>query len=88
MSTKKAPFFVGYLPVPRLLRRFLLGVSVLFVVVFAAVGLTFGVAQDNPGDGAFRFDYGRQTVTGVIELTPIRWCASQPEMIGSKRAQP
>ena len=70
MSTKKAPFFVGYLPVPRLLRRFLLGVSVLFVVVFAAVGLTLGVAQDDPGEGAFRFDYGRQTVTGVIELTP------------------
>ncbi|MGB0913632.1 MAG: hypothetical protein ACPGSW_08580 [Phaeobacter italicus] len=70
MSDRKKPFFVGYLPVPRLLRRFLLVVSALFVAAFAGIGLTLGVAQDDPGDGAFRFDYGRQTVTGVVELTP------------------
>ncbi|NRB03734.1 MAG: hypothetical protein HRU30_10775 [Rhodobacteraceae bacterium] len=36
----------------------------------AAAGFALGVAQDDPGEGAFRFDYGRQTVTGVVELTP------------------
>ncbi|MGC1498252.1 MAG: hypothetical protein WA790_20775 [Sulfitobacter sp.] len=70
MSDKKKPFFVGYLGVPTSLRRFLLATCILFVAAFAALGLTLGVAQDDPGPGAFRFDYGRQTVTGVIELTP------------------
>lgn len=70
MSNKHPPFFVGYLPVPKGLKHFLLLVSVVLVVGMAAAGLTMGVAQDDPGPGAFRFDYGRQTVTGVIELTP------------------
>ena len=64
------PFFVGYLPVPGPLRRFLLSVCVVLVVGLAATGYLMGVAQDDPGPGAFRFDYGRQTVTGVVELTP------------------
>ncbi len=70
MSDPKKPFFVGYLSAPGGLRRFLLAACVLFVAGFAAVGLTMGVAQDDPGAAAFRFDYGRQTVTGVVELTP------------------
>ncbi|MGC3937396.1 hypothetical protein ACOTTU_06280 [Roseobacter sp. EG26] len=70
MSDKHAPFFVGYLPVPGPLRGILLAVCVLFVSGLAGFGLALGVAQDGPGDGAFRFDYGRQTVTGVVELTP------------------
>jgi len=70
MSDKHTPFFVGYLPAPQGLRGWLLVFSALFVVGLAGIGLTMGVAQDDPGPGAFRFDYGRQTVTGVIELTP------------------
>jgi hypothetical protein len=70
MSDQNTPFFVGYLPAPGPLRRFLLLVILLFVAGFAAVGLSLGVAQDDPGEGAFRFDYGRQTVSGVIEMTP------------------
>lgn len=66
----KQPFFVGYLPLPKALRTFLLLVSVLFVSGLAGLGLALGTAQDDPGPGAFRFDYGPQTVTGVIELTP------------------
>lgn len=70
MSDKNSPFFVGYLPAPGALRRFLIAICVVFIAGFSALGLTLGVAQDDPGPGAFRFDYGRQTVTGVIELTP------------------
>lgn len=70
MSDRKPPFFVGYLAVPAALRRFLLLACVMFVAGLAGVGFALGVAQDDPGPGAFRFDYGRQTVTGVIELTP------------------
>lgn len=64
------PFFVGYLPAPGPLRRFLLAACLLLIVGLTAAGLLMGATQDDPGPGAFRFDYGRQTVTGVVELTP------------------
>lgn len=64
------PFFVGYLSAPAGLRRFLILTIVLMVAVFGLVGLVMGSAQDAPEQSGFRFDYGRQTVTGVIELTP------------------
>lgn len=70
MSDKNSPFFVGYLPAPKALRTMLLVVCVLFISGLAGLGFALGAAQDDPGSGAFRFDYGRQTVTGVIELTP------------------
>ncbi len=68
MSEK--PFFVGYLPAPGPLRVFLLSVCVALIGGLAAAGYLLGAAQDDPGPGAFRFDYGRQTVTGVVEMTP------------------
>lgn len=70
MSDKETPFFVGYLPVPGPLRKFLLLVSALVLAVFVLGGVMLGVGQDAPPESGFRFDYGRQTVTGVIELTP------------------
>ncbi|MEX0286357.1 MAG: hypothetical protein AB3N23_17250 [Paracoccaceae bacterium] len=68
---KKAPFFVGYLPVPGALRAFLWVVTFVLVAGAGALGYAVGATQDDPGDGAFRFDFGRQTVTGVVELTPL-----------------
>lgn len=68
MSEK--PFFVGYLPAPGPLRVFLVSICVALITGLAAAGYVMGTAQDDPGPGAFRFDYGRQTVTGVVELTP------------------
>ena len=68
---KNKPFFVGYLPVPKALRVFLWVISATLVVGAGAAGYAIGTTQDDPGTGAFRFDYGRQTVTGVIELTPL-----------------
>lgn len=68
MSEK--PFFVGYLPVPGPFRTFLVVLSVLLVAGLGTAGFLMGAAQDDPGPGAFRFDYGRQTVTGVVALTP------------------
>lgn len=69
-SDKATPFFVGYLPAPGPLRAFLLIACALLVAGFGIAGFLMGAAQDDPGPGALRFDYGRQTVTGVIELTP------------------
>ena len=70
MSEQNKPFFVGYLAVPENLRRFLLLACALVVAVFAATGYLIGSTQDEPPASGFRFDYGRQTVTGVLELTP------------------
>ena len=70
MSRNDDPFFVGYLPAPNPLRRFLLGAGIASVAAFAGAGALIGATQDDPGNGAFRFDYGRQTVTGVLELKP------------------
>ena len=64
------PFFVGYLAVPGRLVPFLAGVGLVLVAGFLGLGWLIGANQDNPGPGAFRFDYGRQTVTGVLELEP------------------
>ncbi len=68
MSDK--PFFIGFFPVPSALRGFLIGAAVLLIAGMAAAGFALGTAQDDPGDGALRFDYGRQTVKGVVELVP------------------
>ncbi|MEL7261135.1 MAG: hypothetical protein AAFU63_04355 [Pseudomonadota bacterium] len=68
MSDK--PFFVGYLPAPGPLRGFLILVSVLLVAGLAGAGFLMGAAQDDPGPAAVRGDYGRQTVTGVVEMVP------------------
>ncbi|MGB0507712.1 MAG: hypothetical protein ACPGGK_16115 [Pikeienuella sp.] len=66
----KQPFFVAYFPVPKALKPFLLICAAALIVAFGALAAVVGGTQDNPGEGAFRFDYGRQTVTGVLELKP------------------
>ena len=68
--TDKTPFFVGYLPVPFALRAFLVTVAILLTGGLSLAGYLMGAAQDDPGNAAVRGDYGRQTVRGVIELTP------------------
>ncbi|MCV6584034.1 MAG: hypothetical protein OIF47_00720 [Marinibacterium sp.] len=69
MARDKA-FYVGYLATPATLRVFLWAVTAVLVIGAGAIGYAVGATQDDPGSGAFRFDYGRQTVTGVLELTP------------------
>lgn len=70
MTQKTEPFFVGYLKIPKGLRSFLLMASLMFVGGFLAASLVIGATQDDNGKAGFRFDYGRQTVTGVLELKP------------------
>ncbi|MEM8870166.1 MAG: hypothetical protein AAGE38_07185 [Pseudomonadota bacterium] len=67
---KDTPFFVGYLSPPRPLKLFLAVASVALVVMFGMVSWVIGTTQADPGPGSFRFDYGRQTVTGLIEADP------------------
>ena len=70
MKKEDKPFFVGYLGIPKRLKGFLLKASLLLFAGFAAGGVLAGVSQDDPGQAGFRFDFGRQTVSGVIEPLP------------------
>lgn len=70
MSQKDTPFFVGYLPLPKDLRGFTAIASLALIVLFFGAGILIGATQDAPEEAGFRFDFGRQTVQGVVELTP------------------
>ncbi|MEM7743040.1 MAG: hypothetical protein AAF409_04945 [Pseudomonadota bacterium] len=64
-------FFVGFLSeIPPGLRRFLALTCVILPCVFAGLGFAVSATQDDPGDGAFRFDLGRQELTGVVTALP------------------
>ncbi|MGY9054252.1 MAG: hypothetical protein ACKVGZ_01360 [Alphaproteobacteria bacterium] len=39
-------------------------------VRWPGLGWAIGMAQDDPGQASFRFDYGRQTVVGVVFSEP------------------
>lgn len=71
MSQKSdTPFFIGFLAIPKRLRLFLAIAALALVGAFAGVGLAIGVAQDDPGGAAWRFDWGKQTVVGVVYAEP------------------
>ncbi|EEE35724.1 conserved hypothetical protein [Rhodobacteraceae bacterium KLH11] len=53
---------------PQKLRKLLLVTALALVGFLLGAGLLIGRTQDtDPGGGAFRFDYGQQTVSGVVE---------------------
>jgi len=64
-------FFIGWSnDWPKALKRFLPAVALALLGAFAALGFAISATQDDPGDGAFRFDFGQQTVVGVLEAAP------------------
>jgi len=65
-----APFFIGWAAPPKPLRGFLLGVAAVLIAGFAGLALAIGAAKPDPGPAAFRFDWGRQTVEGVLAARP------------------
>lgn len=70
MPRHDPPFFIGYMPIPKKLRWFLAIVSVICIASFGVAAWSISTSQTDPGPGAFRFDYGPQTLTGVLEMTP------------------
>lgn len=64
------PFFVGYLGIPRALAFTLAALATGAIAFFAAFAVAVGSTQDAPEDARMRFDLGRQTVSGVLELDP------------------
>ena len=64
-------FFIGWSSkMPGRLGVFLMQVAAVLVAGLAGAALAIGITQDDPGDGAFRFDWGRQTLTGVLQAQP------------------
>ncbi|MEL6236909.1 MAG: hypothetical protein AAFR46_21145, partial [Pseudomonadota bacterium] len=70
MSRLDEPFFIGFVAPPRGLRGFLIGAVLVLAALFAGLGWLLAATQDDPGDGAFRFDWQRQTLTGILEASP------------------
>ena len=70
MAEHNRPFFVGYLNIPEKLKFFLLAVSVGLISFFTVSAFIAGATQDDPGRAGFRFDYGRQNVTGIVDSQP------------------
>ena len=64
-------FFVGWASkTPPGLRRFLPVAAVVLVSAFAGLGFAIGATQDDPGNGTFRWDLGRQELAGVVSARP------------------
>lgn len=72
MTTKAPdPFFLGWSKkLPKGLKRFVPVLAVVLVLLFGGAGFLVGATQNDPGDGAFRWDLGRQQVTAVLLADP------------------
>lgn len=66
----KDAFFIGWARLPGSLIEPLLFMAATLVVGFAALSLAIGGTKPDPGDGAYRFDWGSQTVTGILLSRP------------------
>ncbi|MEM9059161.1 MAG: hypothetical protein AAGD13_01760 [Pseudomonadota bacterium] len=67
----KEIFFIGFLTeLPDGLKRFLPIIGVVLLCLFAGLGFAISATQDDPGEGRFRGDLGRQELTGVVHARP------------------
>ncbi|MEL6124900.1 MAG: hypothetical protein AAFR57_00725 [Pseudomonadota bacterium] len=66
----KDSFFIGWDRPPEALRPFLFAAGAGVVGIFMLVGYLAAATMSDPGNGAFRFDWGRQTLTGVMQAKP------------------
>ena len=67
---KSKVFFIGWAAPPKQLRGFLAAIAGLLIVGFAGLAVAIGATKFDPGPAAFRFDWGRQTVEGVLVAKP------------------
>lgn len=66
----REPFFIGWAGVPAGLRVFLAVVAFVSIAGFTALAYVVAATQPDPGDGAFRWDWGALTVTGTMTNAP------------------
>ncbi|MEM7423864.1 MAG: hypothetical protein AAF334_09070 [Pseudomonadota bacterium] len=64
-------FFIGFLSTfPDGLKRFLPAVGAACLCIFAGLGFAISAVTDDPGDGRFRGDLGRQELVGIVQASP------------------
>ncbi len=68
-TTHDRPFYVGYLPLPPAIRRFLLPWLIANGVLVLAVAAVLAGQQRSPGDGTWDTSHAL-TLTGVLEAEP------------------
>lgn len=70
-AERRRGFFIGWAGrLPEGAVGLIVTVAVCFVAGFAGAAFLVGATVDDPGAGGVRFDWGRQTVTGVVEARP------------------
>ena len=69
-TDERKPLFIGWALPPVELRAFLVLCGTGLVALFGFIAWFVSVTTDDPGDGAFRFDWGQQTITGIYEAAP------------------
>ncbi|MCR9254472.1 MAG: hypothetical protein NXI16_00055 [Alphaproteobacteria bacterium] len=69
-NSDQDPFFIGYLSPPKPLRSFLALIGLALMVLFAGISYLMASSQWDPGDGTFRWDWRRHTITGVMTVAP------------------
>ena len=67
---KEQDFFIGWASPPKRLAGFLAAAAVLLIAGFAGLSFAIGATKPDPGPAAFRFDWGRQTFSGVMTANP------------------
>ena len=66
----KRAFFVGYLPVPRVLIGFLAVVAGAFIGSGVVVAAALALGQGDWGDASFKWGDGRQNRAGILQAAP------------------
>ncbi|MEM0905955.1 MAG: hypothetical protein AAGJ94_01235 [Pseudomonadota bacterium] len=70
MSKHETSFFIGWAqPEGSVWRSFVL-VAAVFIAVFSGAAFLTAATQSDPGDGTFRWDWGRQMVVGTLTEAP------------------
>ncbi|MGI9350833.1 MAG: hypothetical protein ACR2O3_04660 [Rhizobiaceae bacterium] len=70
-SSSSRPFFVGYInKLPKDIAKLILPVFALFISIFVVLSLVLSSTVEDPGNGRFRFDLGRQQLAGILEYHP------------------
>lgn len=70
MSGPREPFFIGWAAPPRALVPFLAAVAFVAAFAFTVAAYVAAATQSDPGGGSFRWEWGEQTLTGVMEIGP------------------
>lgn len=76
--SNRGDIYVGYLPVPRSYRRFLLGVVPAILVLLCVTGVVWSFSHDDPGSGRWH-DAAAIELRGTIHMRPYPMIVSSDQ---------